>query len=129
MFGRDGQSHVCAPAMSVGDYFAGRPLEHRAICDEVVRVLDEVGQIQVEAVSVGILMKRRGTFAELRPRYDHLALSFILRRRLDHPRITRRTSMGRGSGRTSHAVPLRTVADIDDEVRAWLAESYFESGR
>ena len=124
-FGRSNQSHMCVPAISVDGYFAARPARDREIFDSVLATLDEIGDVHIEAVSVGVLIKRSRTFAELRPRRDGLGLSVLLSRALVHPRVTRTT---RASGeRRAYTIPLRGPADVDDLVRAWLAESWSDS--
>ena len=124
-FGRANQSHMCAPALPVDDYFATRPPRDRAIFDAVLACLNELGEVHVEAVGVGILFKRTRTFAELRPRRDGLTLSVLLSRRSEHPRVTR--IVGTSGQRRAHFIPLRGADAIDTEVRAWLAESYNDS--
>jgi hypothetical protein len=124
-FGRNRQSHVCVPAITVDEWFADEPPELRGVHDAIVDHLDGVAEVHVEAVAVGIFYKRGRNFAELRPRYDHLALSFILDRRLDHPRFSRVVAWGR---RVGHFVPLHGPDDVDDEVRGWLTESCLAAG-
>jgi hypothetical protein len=125
-FGRRNQSHECAPAMSLDEYFGTLPAWHRPIFDEVRTHLDEVGSVIVEAVDVGILFKRSRTFAELRPRRDRLVLSLLLSRRLaQHPRITK-TWHGSGT-RSAYFIDLRQPSDVDESVRDWLTEAYLAS--
>ncbi|MGE5597459.1 MAG: DUF5655 domain-containing protein [Hyphomicrobiales bacterium] len=126
-FGRNRQSHVCVPAMSLDAYFAGRPPGDRPIFDAVHAHLAGLGPVYVEPVGVGILFKRVRTFVELRPRRAGLALSFILARRVDHPRITRHVPVSRGSAAMVHYVLLRSPEDVDDQVRRWLTASYADS--
>lgn len=65
-FGRTGQGHDCAPAMSLEEYFSsGQPFE-RPIFDAVMAHLSGLGDVWVEPVSVGIFLKRGTTFAQLR---------------------------------------------------------------
>lgn len=118
------QSHVCVPAMSPDDYFAARPPVEREIFEAVRAHLESLGPVIVEPVGIGILFKAKRTFVELRPRTKWVALSFGLNRRLEHPRITRTTKMG--SSRTYLGVNIRTPDDVDEQVRAWLTESYVE---
>jgi hypothetical protein len=120
------QSHVCVPALSVDAYFASRPPGEREIFEAVRTALESLGPVIVEPVSVGILFKGRRTFVELRPKKAWVDLSFGLERRLEHPRITRATRTN--TARTYHGVRLRSAADVDDQVREWLTESYFELG-
>jgi len=124
-FGRRNQSHECAPALTLEEYFSNRPARERPIFEAVAAHLESVGPVVVEPVSVGILIKRSSTFVELRPRQRWVALSFILSRAVDHPRIARRVATS--AGRTAHFVNLRGPDDVDDDVRAWLTESYLDS--
>jgi len=120
------QSHVCVPAMSVDEYFAGRPPGEREIFEAVRAHLESLGPVIVEPVGVGILFKGRRTFVELRPKKRWVDLGFGLNRRLDHPRITRRSRDQ--AGRTYHGVRISSAAEVDDEVREWPTESYLELG-
>jgi hypothetical protein len=116
---------MCAPAMSVDAWFAQRPEAYRRIYDAVIAHLETMGDVHVDAVDVGILIKRSRTFAELRPMRGRLALSVLLSRVVEHPRVTRTT---RTSGsRAAHRIDLRDAADVDATVRAWLTESYHSS--
>ena len=80
----------------------------------------------MDAVEVGILIKRTRTFAELRPRKrDKLSLSVLLSERVDHPRIYKKLS---GSGtRIAHFIELVSAKDVDQQVRAWLRQGFDES--
>lgn len=118
------QSHFCAPALSVDAYFSARPPGEREIFEVVRSHLESLGACIIEPVGVGILFKSKRTFVELRPRTRWVTLNFGLNRRIRHPRITRTTRTN--SQRTYHGVNLRTPADVDDQVREWLTESYLE---
>ncbi len=124
-FARRGQGHECAPAMTVDDYFATGPERERPIFDAVMAHLDTVGPVHVEPVSVGIFLKRAQTFAQLRPMQKWVALSFSLRHRVQHERITRR-AIPHG-GRYYQVVNLRDADDLDDEIRGWLTEAYLDA--
>src|SRR5512143_2443089 len=89
-FGRVKQSHECAPAMRLDEYFATGPPHERPVFDAVMAHLERVGPVHVEPVSVGIFLKRARTFAELRPMVKWESLSFVLSRTVDHPAISRR---------------------------------------
>jgi hypothetical protein len=111
--------------MTLEEYFSTGPERERPIFEAVMEHLDTFGQFHVEPVSVGIFIKHSGSFVELRPMVKWVALSFPLSRTVMHPKIARRM---RGSGsRTWHVVNLRGPDDVDDDVRAWLTESYLES--
>jgi hypothetical protein len=129
-FGRRNQSHVCQPAMTLDEYFAARPPYEREVFEAVLAALERVGPVYPEAVEVGVLVKRSRTFVELRPKRDAVALSFLLSRALDHPRIRRTVSASgrRGpGGRVAHFVDLRGPEDVDEQLSGWLAEAYLDS--
>ena len=111
--------------MSLDEYFATGPERERPIFEAVAAHLESLGPVVIEAVSVGILFKQSRTFAELRPKVNWVALSFLLSRTVDHARIARRVA---ATGiRTCHFVNLRSTGDVDGLVRDWLTESYLDS--
>ena len=83
-FGRNKQSHECAPAMTLDEYFSTGPERERPIFDAVMGYLDGVGPVHVEPVSVGIFLKNPRKFAELRPMQNWVAISFSLSRTARH---------------------------------------------
>lgn len=120
------QSHVCAPAVSVDDYYSRRPPVEREIFEAVAGHIRSLGPVIIEPVGVGILFKGRRTFVELRPKTKWVDLSFALDRRVEHPRVTRATRTN--TSRTYHGTRLRSADDVDDVVKGWLTESYLELG-
>jgi len=120
-FGRQRQSHECAPAMTLDEYFSTGPERERPIFEVVAAHLESIGSIHIEPVSVGIFIKRSRTFVELRPKVKWEALSFALPRVDDSSRIARRMRSG---STTYHVVNLYGPDDVDDQVRDWLTESY-----
>jgi Domain of unknown function (DUF5655) len=111
--------------MTLEEYFETGPAHERPIFDAVMAHVETLGPIHVEPVSVGIFLKHPRKFAELRPKQKWVALSFVLPRAVDHPKIARK--LQGSASRTHHVVNLRTPDDVDDDVRGWLTESYFES--
>ncbi|HEX6310044.1 MAG TPA: DUF5655 domain-containing protein [Acidimicrobiia bacterium] len=121
-FGKPGQSHDCAPALGIEEYFETGPAHERPVYEAVRAHLDTLDDVYVEPVSVGIFFKRSRTFAQLRPKQKWVALGFVLPRKLEHPRLARKV-IGEGS-RYYHVVNLRNPDDVDDTVRDWLTEAY-----
>jgi len=121
-FGRKNQSHGCAPGQSVDDYFATRPTTLRRAFDAIARHLARIGKVRVEAVTVCVMFKRSRTFAEVRAKRDRLVLIFLLSRTLDHPKITKVLRLS--AHRTAHFIDITRAADVDRDVRDWLAEAY-----
>jgi hypothetical protein len=110
--------------MTLDEYFRTGPARERPIFEAVLAHVESLGEVHVEPVAVGIFIKRSRSFLELRPKRDWVALSFPLRRVVEHPRIARRIKSG---ARTYHFVNLRDATDLDEDVKAWLTESYLES--
>ena len=125
-FGRRNQSHECAPAMTLEEYFAadGPPFE-RAIFEAVHAHLSTLGPLHLEPVAVGLFFKRSRTFVELRPMTRWMVLSFILSTRVDDPRITRQVAVS--GSRVYHQTKLRTPEDVDEQVRGWLTDAYLST--
>jgi hypothetical protein len=121
-FARNRQSHECAPAITLDDYFATGPAHERPVFEAVHAFAVTLGPVHVEPVSVGIFIKKTGSFIELRPMTRWVALSFSLPRRVSHPAIARKP-IETGS-RFYHVVNLRSPDHLTDDVKGWLAESY-----
>jgi hypothetical protein len=121
-FRRTRQSHECAPAVTLEEYFSTGPEGERPIFEAVLAHVSTLGPVHVEPVSVGIFIKKAGTFVELRPMTRWVAMSFLLPRRVQHPKIARKPISA--GDLTYHVVNLRAPEDVDDQVRAWLSESY-----
>jgi hypothetical protein len=112
--------------MTVDECFAPWPPAYREIYDALVDFLSTLGDVHADAVTVGVFLKRDRKLAEVRPMARCLSLNLELSRRIDHPRVSR--AMRISANRTANIVKLTHVDDIDDEVRAWLAEAYDAAG-
>ena len=123
--GRKKQSHECAPGLTLDDYLERQPPQWHATYRAALAVFEEIGDLIIEPVDVGILVKRRGTFAELRQKSKAVELSFKLNRTLDHPRIRR--VLKSSIHRRAHFVWLTAPGDVDDEVREWIVEAWLDS--
>ena len=124
-FARNMQSHECAPAMTLTDYFSTGPAMEKPIFDAVMAHLDTLGPVHVEPVSVGIFFKQPRKFAQLRPMQKWIALSFSVPHRVDHRLMTRKP-IAHG-GRYYCVINLRKPEDLDNDIRSWLTEAYLDS--
>jgi Domain of unknown function (DUF5655) len=125
-FGRRGQGHECAPAISLDEYFSTGPAHERPVFDAVMAHMETLGPVHVEPVSVGIFLKRGARIAELRPMQKWVALSMKLPRPVQHRTIARKVIAYHG--RYWHTFNLRGPEDLDDEIRGWLTEAYLDAG-
>jgi hypothetical protein len=124
-FRRTRQSHECAPAMTLDDYFATGPPHERPVFEAVMTHLATLGPVHVEPVSVGIFIKRDGSFMELRPMEHWVAMSFPLRRRAQHRTIVRKVMQWHG--RYYHIANVRQPEDLDDALLDLITESYTDA--
>ncbi|CAN5652374.1 hypothetical protein BH20ACT2_BH20ACT2_18390 [soil metagenome] len=111
--------------MSLEEYFATGPPHERPVFEAVMDHLDTLGPVHIEAVSVGIFLKRAQTFAQLRPMQRWVALSFSLPRQVQHPTIKRKVI--RHHGRYHHIANLAGAGDIDAALCGYLTEAYLAS--
>jgi hypothetical protein len=91
----------------------------------VATYLRSLGDVTIDAVSIGILFKRERTFAELRPRRSGMMLSFLLSRTIADERIAKELKLS--AHRMAYFVEVANARAIDRTVKAWLAESYASS--
>lgn len=124
-FRRFGQSHECAPAMTLDDYFATGPPFERPIFDEVTDFVETLGPVTVEFVSVGVFFKRPSVWMQLRPKRTWVAMTFPMRRAVRHRTIKNKPmSNGRDSSAQWYVSNLESPDDFDDDLREILAESF-----
>ncbi|MDH3704663.1 MAG: DUF5655 domain-containing protein [Acidimicrobiia bacterium] len=121
-FGRRNQSHQCDPVVSYDQWFVDRPAHWQPIADRVIDHLESLGDIVVDAAAVGLLVKRRFTFVEMRPVRSDLRLSMIHPHPIDDPRIVRRVQLS--ANRTAHFVDLNHEGAVDQQLLDWLTESF-----
>ena len=111
--------------MSLDDYLASGPPHERPVVEEVLAHVEGLGDVHVEPVSVGILLKRRRSFAELRPMVRWEALSMRLPASTASTRLTRRTPTA--PDRMWATVRLPGRDDVDAQVRDWLTLAYLDA--
>jgi hypothetical protein len=108
--------------MTVEECFAPWPPAYREIYDALVGFLSTLGAVHADAVTVGVFLKREQKLAEIRPKARCLSLELVLPRRIDHPRVAR--SIRLTADRTVNVVKLTRPEEVNDDIRAWLAEAY-----
>jgi hypothetical protein len=90
--------------------------------DAVRAAIEAIGPVRVLPEKTRIAFQVRMSFAQVTPRKAWLDGHVVLARRLESPRFTRIETF---SPRNHlHAFRLTSLADIDGEFRAWLAEAY-----
>jgi len=114
-------SHSCGSFTLEALFESARPgvLE---IARQYVAMLELLGDVQVLPQKSRLTCVARVRFAGLYPRRDGFYANFSLHRWLDSDRVVKTEDYGpRWRG---HFVLVRSAADLDDELAAWLQESY-----
>jgi hypothetical protein len=122
LFGRAGQSHDCAPGLTLEEYFETGPAHERPVFEAVMAHVRTLGPVHVDVVSVGIFLKNPRKFAELRPKDRWVAISFSLRRRAQHRTITRKVV--EYGPRFWHVANVHGPDVVDDDLLGLLTEAY-----
>jgi hypothetical protein len=114
--------------MPLDDFFRGRD-ESRRIFDMLRAAVDVIGPTDLRVTKSQAAFRRRVSFAwawmpdvYLGPGHAPLVLTVALRRRDPSPRW--KQVVEPAPGRFTHHLELRSPEEIDDEVRAWLAEAW-----
>jgi hypothetical protein len=114
--------HSCE-VTTLDAYFATAKPELRDLFDRFVAAVRENGAVTVNATKSRIALQVRGRFAGIeRPRTDYLVASFLLTTPIQSARLTRVEYLP--PHYYVHRLRLRQPADIDAELKRWLAQAY-----
>lgn len=120
-FANRNQTHSC------GRYDLARHLDHatpelRATFDGLLEIVRAIGPVKLVPTKTRVGFQVRMIFAAVQFRRDHLHAHVVLARTLEHPRFVK---IERLSPRNQvHHFELRSVDDLNEDVRAWLREAY-----
>jgi hypothetical protein len=113
--------HSCG-RYAMAAHFRGKPPELRETSEAFVRLARDCGPVTVSAQKTRLVIQARVRFAGAVVRKGRLNVSLWLRRRVEHPRLTRVEDFGRlGFG---HHFRLTTPADIDEALASLMREAY-----
>jgi hypothetical protein len=113
--------HSCGE-FSLETLFASADESTLDLARRYVEVLHTLGDVQVLPQKTRLVCVARVRFAGLEPRKVGFVANFALHRWLDSPRIVK--TVDYGPRWRAHFVRIRSVADIDEELIAWLQESH-----
>ncbi len=119
-FSREGQSHSCRPALTLGSHFEGRPPWMRVAFDRLVKGLGK--GVRVDVVGNGVHFAAGSTFAAAKPMAKALRVEFLWEKPLASPRVVKSERFS--ATRYAHHVDLASPDDVDDELRGWLAHAH-----
>lgn len=109
---------MCIPGVPLAMWLDHLPDGQRRAAEAVLAVARKQRGLVIEAVSVGVFIKRERNIIELRPRKRWLDMSLITAARIASDRISRAVEL---PGGVACFVRLRDAADVDREVRGWIA--------
>lgn len=114
--------HSCQ-LVGLDAFFEGAAPELRELFERYVAAAREHGDVVVNATRSRVALQARMRFAGIeRPRKAYLVATFVLTRPIESPRFTRVEYVP--PYYYVHRLRLARPADIDGELRAWLAEAY-----
>ena len=122
-FGARGRQHLCAPGLTLEEFFAGARPEAEpifAVIDAHLQTLD--GDLIVDPLAKKILFKTGPTFAILESMTKWVAIGFTLYRRLESGRLSRKVVDD--GGKYHHVVNLTSADQVDEELLEWLGEAF-----
>ena len=113
--------HSCG-RHTLSEHFAGKPRTLRNTFDRFAAAARACGPVTVYAQKTRIVIQARVRFAGAVIRKDWLDAGLWLKRRADHPKLSRVESFGRlGWG---HHFRLRDPEDVDSALVGLVKESY-----
>jgi hypothetical protein len=114
-------SHSCG-SWSLETLFAASTPRALGLARDYVEMLRSLGDVQVIPQKTRLVAVARVRFAGLSPRKDGFLANFALHRWVSSPRIVKTEDYG--PRWRFHHLWVRTAADLDGELRAWLQESH-----
>lgn len=124
-FANENQWHSCGK-FELENHFIDKPSGFVALYHGIEQVLTSCGECRIEPVKTAILFKRRITFVAVKPRKAYVGLGIRLLRDLTSERVTRVFQMSPGV--YENRFKLYSIADLDEEMEAWLCESWSKAG-
>lgn len=123
-FGKTKQGHMCAPGVTLADYFSTARPEAEEIFDAIHRHLSSLeGDLIVDPLASKILFKHGPVFATLQSMTRWVALGLTLGEAAATDRTSRKVS--EYQGRYHHVFNLTSADQIDPEMCQWLTEAFY----
>lgn len=107
--------------MGLDEWLTTSPDHERPIALRLIELVDDLPDAIVEPVQVGLFIKRRSTFAQLRTMTRWTALTVKLARQVTDPEPSRRVQ--RQGSRVWHTYNLHAAHDLD-AVTDLVTEAY-----
>ncbi len=128
VFAKKNQSHlVCEEAPTLEEHFGQAKSWEQPIFRAIESHFSKnVGEMIVDPLPIGILLKNGPMFAELRSKTKWLAIGFHLPRKLESIRLSRKViDVGK---KHFHVINAASPDVVDDQLLEWLTEAYHLAG-
>jgi hypothetical protein len=109
-------------AISVATHFSNKGPELQAVYDALLAKVRTFGEVFEAPRATSINLQRNTNFAGVHPRQDCFNLEFRTSYAINHPRIL--SSLQISANRIEHTVQICSADDVDDQLIAWLKDSY-----
>jgi hypothetical protein len=106
----------------VDRHFDGRSPEVRTIYESILAAARRFGPVGEDPKKTSIHLNNRTAFAGIQTRREYLILTIKSDRDITSDRIGRREQAS--ANRWHLELKLRTVKDVDSELKAWLHDAY-----
>jgi hypothetical protein len=120
-FSKVKQAHSCK-VVSVESHFAKAEPHLRALYSQIEAILEALGPFDVAPTKSGITMRAKRSFAAVKVQRQALRVEFLLPRVLKNSRMRKTEVLS--PRLVAHHLEVRSVADLDAELRGWLKEAY-----
>ena len=120
-FANRNQSHACSTRTPV-DFLAGKPTALVALFHQLVALAREQGPVTVIAHETKLSLQADTNFAGVTFRRESLLVELLLARPIEHPRLQPLPPHSQTS--FAHLVRIARPAELDAELKGWLAEAY-----
>lgn len=114
---------MCAPGIPLPMWLDDQTDEQRRAALRVLAIARKHRGLVIEAVSVGVFIKRDRTIVELRPKQKWLQLSFVTTQRIASARIAKTWELARS---WCYVLKLRDERDVDAQLTRWLQKALAE---
>lgn len=122
-FERPNQSHFCV-VKDVGELLLNSPDEHVLAWDKLNEAVLRWEPNHCGASVKSIVYTSKRVWMVIKPMKQWLDVKFYHSERLEHDRIKRHSGY---RSKTGHHLRIRSEADVDEEVLAWLRASWDDS--
>jgi hypothetical protein len=109
----------------VDDHFKNKPEKLRRTFDLILRDLEKIGSVRVDAVKSGINLAGKSHFGGVHVLKDSISVGFLLNRKVVNLRISKVQKITYKI--YAHTVNLREPSDVDAELLNWLKEAFLRT--